>query len=54
MSDITGYAELPDGKVLSGSEYGNLLLWEGALIKAYFTLPDGTPSHGGAVEVVML
>jgi len=34
LSDISGYAELPDGKVLSGSEYGNLLLWEGALIKA--------------------
>jgi hypothetical protein len=26
LSDICGYVELPDGKVLSGSEYGNLLL----------------------------
>ena len=33
LSDISGYAELPDGKVLSGSDWGNLLLWEGNLIK---------------------
>lgn len=54
LSDIAGYAELPDGKVLSGSEYGNLLLWEGALIKAVLTLKDGSPCHGGAVETVLL
>ena len=33
ISDIEGYVELPDGKVLSGSEWGNLLLWDGGLIK---------------------
>ena len=25
--------ELPDGKVLSGTEWGNLLLWDGGFIK---------------------
>lgn len=25
--------ELPDGKVLSGSEWGNMLLWDGGFIK---------------------
>ena len=33
ISDIEGYVELPDGKVLSGCEWGNLLLWDGGLIK---------------------
>lgn len=28
------FVELPDGKVLSGSEAGDLLLWEGGFIKA--------------------
>ena len=35
ISDIEGYVELPDGKVLSGSEWGNLLLWDGGLIKVW-------------------
>jgi len=33
LSDIEGYIQLPDGKVLSGSEWGNMLLWDGGLIK---------------------
>jgi hypothetical protein len=34
LSDVAVFVELPDGKVLSGSEAGNLLLWEGGFIKA--------------------
>lgn len=34
LSDVAAWLELPDGKVLSGSEAGDLLLWEGGLIKA--------------------
>ncbi len=33
LSDISAYVELPDGKVLSGTEWGNLLLWDGGFIK---------------------
>lgn len=33
LTDIDGYVQLPDGKVLSGSESGNMLLWDGGLIK---------------------
>ena len=33
LSDVAAYAELPGGKVLSGSEDGNLLLWEEQFIK---------------------
>jgi hypothetical protein len=34
LSDVAVFVELPDGKVLSGSEAGDLLLWEGGFIKA--------------------
>ncbi len=30
---FVAYVELPDGKVLSGSEWGNMLLWDGGFIK---------------------
>ena len=33
LSDIAGYCEMPDGKVLSGTERGELLVWDGGLIK---------------------
>ena len=33
LSDVHDFTELPDGKVLSSSELGYLLLWEGNLIK---------------------
>jgi WD40 repeat protein len=61
LSDIAGYAELPDGKVLSGTESGRLLLWDGGLIKAVL-LREGAgrrrgeslPCHAGCIEVVRL
>lgn len=55
LSDICGYVELPDGKVLSGSEYGNLILWEGALIKAVIVIDnEKTPCHKGAVDCLIM
>lgn len=33
ISDVAGCVELADGKVVSGSEWGNLILWEGGKIK---------------------
>jgi len=36
ISNITGFVVFPDGKVLSGSENGCLLLWEGDLVKCIF------------------
>ncbi|MEQ2279095.1 hypothetical protein AMECASPLE_005935 [Ameca splendens] len=32
-NDIEGYVEFPDGKVVSGTEWGNLLLWEGNTVR---------------------
>ena len=56
LSDVTGFAELPDGKVLCGTEYGTLLLWEGNLVKAHLVMDENekTPLHKGFIEVVLL
>jgi WD40 repeat protein len=55
LSDVTGVTELPDGKVVCGSEYGTLILWDGNLVKAHLVLDAKakTPLHKGFVEVVM-
>ena len=69
LSDIHAFAELPDGKVVSGCEGGWLLLWDGGLIKTQIgrldvspplgsKQSDGPPAIGGAhdsaVHVVKL
>ena len=33
LSDVVGFIEMPDGKVLSTTETGELLMWDGGLIK---------------------
>ncbi|KAI8470236.1 MAG: hypothetical protein J3K34DRAFT_459006 [Monoraphidium minutum] len=53
LSDIAAFAELPDGKVLSGSEAGSLLLWDDGVIKALVARPGGAPCHAGAVEALL-
>lgn len=51
ISDITAYYEFPDGKVLSGTEYGKLLLWEGNLIKCVIGVDANNGCHKGCIEV---
>ncbi|KAM9089294.1 cilia- and flagella-associated protein 44 isoform 2-T4 [Megaptera novaeangliae] len=53
-NDIEGYMELPDGKVLSGSEWGNMLLWEGGHIKVELSRAAGKPCHQGPINQIML
>lgn len=55
LSDVYGYHELPDGKVLSGTEYGTLILWEGNLVKAHLVLDrnEKTPLHKGVIETIL-
>ena len=55
MSNVSGYAELPDGKVLSGTEQGNMVLWEGNLVKAHLVLEQESkkPLHKGMIEVIL-
>ncbi|XP_030912490.1 cilia- and flagella-associated protein 44 [Geospiza fortis] len=50
VSDITGFVELPDGKVVSGTEWGNLLLWEGGLIKVELCQVGRKPCHEGPIS----
>ena len=55
MSNVSGYHELPDGKVLSGTEQGTLILWEGNLVKAHLVLDQESkmPLHNGMIEVIL-
>lgn len=52
ISNIAGFAVLPDGKVLSGSESGCLLLWEGDLVKCSFVkeIVKGENNDHGAFQ----
>ncbi|XP_076438307.1 cilia- and flagella-associated protein 44-like isoform X2 [Babylonia areolata] len=54
ISDIEGYVELPDGKVLSGSEWGNLLLWDGGLIKVEIVRRGRKACHHGPIMQILL
>ncbi|XP_069491898.1 cilia- and flagella-associated protein 44 isoform X2 [Ambystoma mexicanum] len=54
LTDIEGYVELPDGKVVSGSEWGNMLLWEGGLIKVEFCRKGRKPCHIGNINQFVL
>jgi hypothetical protein len=45
LSDITAYYDFPDGKVLSGTEYGHLLLWEGNFIKVVLQASDNNSNN---------
>ncbi|XP_065821986.1 cilia- and flagella-associated protein 44 isoform X2 [Labrus bergylta] len=49
-TDIEGYVELPDGKVVSGSDWGNLLLWDGNAIKVEICRKEGRNCHAGKVQ----
>ncbi|XP_068609203.1 cilia- and flagella-associated protein 44 [Brachionichthys hirsutus] len=49
-TDIEGFVELPDGTVVSGSSWGNLLLWEGSAIRMEISRKDGQSCHQGTVQ----
>ena len=48
------YVELPDGKVLSGTEWGNLLLWDGGFIKVEISKKGKKYCHNGMIEALYL
>eukprot|EP01038_Epipyxis_sp_PR26KG_P009306 gene9306-12538_t len=52
LSDIDNFVELPDGKVISGTETGSLLLWEGNFIKCRFVQVGGNSCHSGNITYV--
>ncbi|KAM9841110.1 cilia- and flagella-associated protein 44 [Aulostomus maculatus] len=49
-TDVEGYVELPDGKVVSGSDWGNLLLWDGNAIKVEICRKTERSCHAGTVQ----
>ncbi|XP_028274026.1 cilia- and flagella-associated protein 44 [Parambassis ranga] len=49
-TDIEGYVEVPDGKVISGTSWGNLLLWDGNTIKVEICRKEGRNCHTGTVQ----
>ncbi|XP_062269281.1 cilia- and flagella-associated protein 44 [Platichthys flesus] len=53
-TDIEGYVELPDGKVVSGTDWGNLLLWDGNTIKVEICRKNGQSCHIGTVQPFVL
>ncbi len=55
ISDISAYVELPDGKVLSGTEWGNFLLWDGGFIKVELSKKGKKLCHNvriAAIEIL--
>lgn len=54
LTDIDGYVQLPDGKVLSGSEWGNMLLWDGGLIKVEICRKNQKPCHAGSIQQLVI
>jgi len=54
LSDISAFVEMPDGKVLSSTEVGDLLMWDGGLIKAVIKRSHDQPCHNGQVDVLLL
>ncbi|XP_055965110.1 cilia- and flagella-associated protein 44 [Sorex fumeus] len=53
-TDIEGYVEFPDGKVLSGSEWGNLLVWDSGHIKVELCRSARKSCHQGHINQIML
>jgi hypothetical protein len=53
LSDVSAFYGFPDGKVLSGTEYGTLLLWEGNFIKCLVNLSPEENCHKDNIEVVI-
>lgn len=54
LSDVSAIYELADGKVVSGTEQGNLIVWEGQFVKSHLMLDieNLTPLHKGMIEVL--
>ena len=52
LSDVCAVLELPDGKMLSGTESGQLLLWDGGLIKVVLKRRGHAGCHDGNIEVL--
>jgi WD40 repeat protein len=53
LTDVAAFVEMPDGKVLSGTETGEMLMWDGGLIKVVLTRTMQKPCHEGSIKVLL-
>lgn len=51
-SDILAVCSIADEKVLSGCEWGNLLVWQGGLVLYEVTQKNGVPCHQGPITLI--
>ncbi|XP_035917499.1 cilia- and flagella-associated protein 44 isoform X1 [Anopheles stephensi] len=54
ISDIVGILPLPDEKVLSGCQWGNVLVWEAGLIKLEVCRKARKPCHDGPITQILM
>jgi len=54
LSDVSAFCELPSGRILSGSECGRILVWDGEFCIFPILLKDGSPPHDGMIEHISL
>jgi WD40 repeat protein len=52
LSDISSFVQFPDGKVLSSSESGRMILWDGGMIKCEISVKGKKPCHEGKIECI--
>jgi len=52
LSDVSAFYTFPDGKVISSTEYGTLLLWEGMFIKCLIRQTEEVSCHKKNIEVI--
>lgn len=54
ICDIFGIYPMPDDKILSGCEWGNILVWDDGLIKVEVCRKNRRPCHTGAITQIFL
>lgn len=54
ICDIYGMCPMPDEKVLSGCEWGNILVWENGLIKLEVCRKNRRPCHAGPITQIFM
>lgn len=52
ICDIFGICAMPDEKILSGSEWGNILVWDNGLIKLEVCRKNRRPCHNGPITQI--
>ena len=51
---MEGFVDLPDGKIISGCEWGNMLIWDGGFCSTEVTRKQQKPCHVGPIQQIIL